>query len=94
MQIVPGIHKHGVINEGHFATEADEKRYRLEENAIDLEVEEGEVVLLNNLLLHRSGVNRNRETTTRNSSDAYMAAATKHVATGKTFPVIFSVKMR
>ena len=31
MQIVPGIHKHGVISEGHFATEADAEKYRLEE---------------------------------------------------------------
>ncbi|RKU13616.1 phytanoyl-CoA dioxygenase [Candidatus Poribacteria bacterium] len=88
MQIVPGIHKHGVINERHFATEADEEKYQLEENAIDLEVEEGEVVLLNNLLLHRSGVNPTGERR-RAFSAAYMDAATKHVSTGETFPVIF-----
>ena len=88
MQIVPGIHRHGVINERHFATEADEDKYQLEENAIDLEVEEGEVVLLNNLLLHRSGVNPTGKRR-RAFSAAYMAAATKHVATGNTFPVIF-----
>ena len=88
MQIVPGIHKHGVISEGHFATEADAEKYRLEENAIDLEVEEGEVVLLNNLLLHRSGVNPTGKQR-RAFSAAYMDAAATHVATGETFPVIF-----
>ena len=88
MQIVPGIHKHGVINEGHFATAADAEKYQLEENTIDLEVEEGEVVLLNNLLLHRSGVNPTGKQR-RAFSAAYMDAAATHVATGETFPVIF-----
>ena len=53
-----------------------------------LEVEEGEVVLLNNLLLHRSGVNPTGKQR-RAFSAAYMEATTKHVATGDTFPVIF-----
>ncbi len=88
MQIVPGIHKHGVLNERHFATDTEIEKHRIEENAINLEVEEGEVVLLNNLLLHRSGVNQTGKPR-RAFSAAYMDAATQSVATGRTFPVIF-----
>ena len=85
MQIVPGIHKHCVINEGHFASEADEERYQLEENAIDLEVEEGEAVLLNNLLLHRSGVNPTGKQR-RAFSAAYMDAGSETCGNRRDIP--------
>ena len=54
-----------------------------------MEVEEGEVVLLNNLLLHRSGVNPTGKQR-RAFSAAYMDAADDNMSTtGETFPVIF-----
>ena len=88
MQIVPGSHKHGVINEMHFPSEADQARYAREEDCIYLEAGEGEAILLNNLLLHRSA--RNPTGNPRRAfSIAYMDAATRAVKTGKTFPVIF-----
>ena len=37
MQIVPGSHKHGVINEMHFPSEEDQARYAREEDCIHLE---------------------------------------------------------
>ena len=88
MQIVPGIHKLGVLNEGHWATEADAEKYSLEDRAIDLEAEAGEALLIHNLMLHRSGVNPTSQPR-RAFSAAYMDAATKFVSTGETFPVIF-----
>ena len=57
MQIVPGIHKEGIINENHFPTASQIEQYQLEERAVDLEMEAGEAVLLHNLLMHRSGIN-------------------------------------
>ena len=88
MQIVPGSHKLGVVNEGHFPSEEDVQKRQFNEKAIHLEAKLGEVVLINNLMLHRSGVNRTSKPR-RAFSAAYMDAAAKHVATGETFSVIF-----
>ena len=88
MQVVPGSHKHGVINEMHFPSEVDQARYAREEDCIYLEAEAGEAILLNNLLLHRSA--RNPTGNPRRAfSIAYMDADTRAVKTGETFPVIF-----
>ena len=57
MQIVRGSHRRGVLNAGHFADEETMAQFP-PEAIIDLEVQPGECVLLHNLLLHRSGVNR------------------------------------
>ena len=88
MQIVPGSHKLGVLNPQHFVSEADQAKYTQENAVIDLEVAPGEAILLHNLLLHRSGVNRT-PTPRRAFSVAYMEAATRDRATGQTFPVVF-----
>ena len=88
MQVVPGSHKHGVINEMHFPSEADQARYAREEDRIHMEAEAGEAILLNNLLLHRSARNPTGKPR-RAISIAYMDAATHAVKTGETFPVIF-----
>ena len=57
MQVVPGSHKHGVITEGHFPSAEQLAEYAPPGAEIDLEAEAGEAILLNNLLLHRSGTN-------------------------------------
>ncbi len=88
MQVVPGSHKHGVINEMHFPSEADQARYARDEDCIHMEAEAGEAILLNNLLLHRSARNPTGKPR-RAFSIAYMDAATHAVKTGETFPVIF-----
>ncbi|MEZ4859965.1 MAG: phytanoyl-CoA dioxygenase family protein [Caldilineaceae bacterium] len=88
MQIVPGSHKLGVLNPGHFVTEADQARYTQEADVVDLPVAAGEAVLLHNFLLHRSGINRTA-IPRRALSVAYMDAATHAVATGATFPTVF-----
>ena len=88
MQVVVGSHKHGVINEMHFPSEADQARYAREEDCIYLEAEAGEAILLNNLLLHRSA--RNPTGNPRRAfSIAYMDAATRAVKSDENFPVIF-----
>ena len=88
VKLVPGSHRHGVINEQHWLDEDQIERYAPPEKVVDLEAEAGEAILLHNLLVHSSGVN----TTTsarRAFSSAYMDAATRTVATGETFPIIF-----
>ena len=88
MQIVRGSHKHGVINPRHFPTEEEQERYIADEDVGDLEAEAGEVILLNNMLLHRSGVNPSPDRR-RAFSVTYMDAATRTLDTGMTFPVVF-----
>ena len=88
MQIVPGGHKVGVVNERHFISEADAEAHALEKRAIYLEAEAGEAILLNNLTPHRSGVNRTSQPR-RAFSAAYMDAATRSRSGNKEFPVIF-----
>lgn len=56
MQLVRGSHSHGVLNSGHFADEDTLAQFP-PEDTIDLVCDAGEVILLHNLTLHRSGVN-------------------------------------
>ncbi len=88
MQIVPGSHRHGVINERHFLSEKEEAEYARAEDVVDLETEAGEVILLHNLLLHRSGRNPTSQPR-RAFSVTYMDAETRTLDTGQTFPVVF-----
>jgi ectoine hydroxylase-related dioxygenase (phytanoyl-CoA dioxygenase family) len=88
MQIVPGSHKLGILNEGHYTSEEDQKTYCTEEKIVDLEAATGEAILLNNWLLHRSAVNQTRQPR-RAFSVTYMDASTKKVKSGNTFPIIF-----
>jgi len=88
MQIIPGSHKLGILNEGHYTSEEDQAKYCKDEDVVDLEVEAGEAVLIHNWLLHRSGLNKTDQSR-RAFSVAYMDADTKNVKSGKTFPKIF-----
>ena len=88
MQVVPGSHKHGVITEGHFPSAEQLAEYAPPGSEIDLEAEAGEAILLNNLLLHRSGVNSTGQAR-RAFSIAYMDGASRSVRTGEGYPMIF-----
>ncbi|MBM3265827.1 MAG: phytanoyl-CoA dioxygenase family protein [candidate division Zixibacteria bacterium] len=88
MQVVPGSHRSGFLNEQHFVSEEDQKKYALDERCIHLEAETGEAVLLHNWLLHRSGVNPTGAPR-RAFSVAYMDADTRNAKTGETFPMVF-----
>ena len=88
MQIVPGSHKLGVLNEGHFISEEEQQQYCKPEKIFDLEVRAGEAVLIHNLMLHRSGVN-STDNPRRAFSVAYMDASTRNVKTGEPYPLIF-----
>ena len=88
MEIVPGSHLHGVINERHFLSAEEEARYAPPGKVEPLEAEAGEAVLLHNLLLHRSGTNPT-DRPRRAFSVTYMEAGTRTLDRGMTFPVVF-----
>lgn len=88
MQVVPGSHKHGVIAERHFPSPEELARYAPEDEVVDIEAAPGEVILLHNLLLHRSGTNPSGQSR-RAFSIAYMDGATRSRSTGAHFPMIF-----
>ncbi len=59
VQVVPGSHQLGILSEqGHTITDEQERVFCPEDRIVDLTMEPGEVVILHNWLLHRSGVNR------------------------------------
>ena len=88
MQIVPGSHRQGIINERHFLAEDEIDRYAPEGAIMELDVEAGESILLHNFLLHRSGINTTAAAR-RAFSTTYMAASTRSLQTGDTFPILF-----
>ena len=88
MQVVPGSHKRGVISKRHFPSEEQLAECAPPGSEIDLEAEVGEVILLNNLLLHRSGINPTGQSR-RAFSIAYMDGASRSVRTGEGYPMIF-----
>lgn len=88
MQIVPGSHKLGILNQDHYTSKEDQTAYCSQDQIIDLVVPAGEAVLIHNWVLHRSGVNKT-DNPRRAFSIAYMDAATRSVKSGQTFPFIF-----
>lgn len=52
-----GSHRRGIISSGHFVEASFVEDEFAAEDIVDLTCDEGEAILLNNLTLHRSGVN-------------------------------------
>lgn len=78
VQVVPGSHRHGLINPTHgsgFLNEAQAKAICTPERIVYLELEAGEVALLHNYLLHASDTNRSAQSR-RAFSVCYMEADT------------------
>jgi ectoine hydroxylase-related dioxygenase (phytanoyl-CoA dioxygenase family) len=90
VQIIPGSHRLGLLSErGHTITPEQEAIYCREEDSRYLEMKAGEVVLLHNLVLHRSGINAT-EQPRRAFSVVYMDAATRDISgRGIVYPVVF-----
>lgn len=90
VEVIPGSHKFGLINPSHpsaFITEEQAAQYAPEDQAIPLELEPGEVLLLHNWLLHRSGVNAT-DIPRRAFSVCYMDARTR-AANGEQYSTVF-----
>jgi phytanoyl-CoA hydroxylase len=89
MQVIPGSHKLGLLSEhGHTITPEQEAQYARDENSVYLEAKAGEAILLNNLMLHRSGVN-SEDTPRRAFSVCYMDADTRSTVDGRSYPKVF-----
>ncbi len=90
MQVIPGSHKHGLFSEhGHTITPEQEAAFARDEDSVYLEARAGEAILLDNLMLHRSGVNT-IDCPRRAFSVCYMDGATRSVRNPEhRFPPIF-----
>lgn len=93
VQVVPGSHKLGLLSEqGHTITPEQEAQYAREEDSVYLEGAAGEVFLLHNWLLHRSGINPTPNSR-RAFSVCYMDAATRSINDpARTFMTVFEEK--
>jgi hypothetical protein len=90
VQVIPGSHRRGIINEEHhsaFLNEAQTREHIAPKNIVWLELEAGEVALLHNWLLHASDVNRSMSSR-RAFSVCYMDARTQ-TNKGERFPIVF-----
>lgn len=90
VQVIPGSHRLGLLTDhGHTLTPEHEAQYVREDEIVELELDAGEVMILHNWLLHRSGVNRT-DTPRRAFSVCYLDARTRRIRDGSSFPVIFA----
>ena len=91
VQVIPGSHRHGLINPAHssgFLSEAQAAAICTPDRIVYVELEPGEVVLLHNYLLHASDVNRSAQSR-RAFSVCYMEAATLFNGKAGKFPAVF-----
>lgn len=79
VQVIPKSHTKGVINRAHhssFLTAEQVREHCLEDEIVNLELKAGQVVLLHNWTLHRSGVNNSKDMARRAFSVNYMDGRT------------------
>jgi phytanoyl-CoA hydroxylase len=89
VQIIPGSHKLGLLSKrGHTLSPEHVEQHCPDSKIVYLELKPGEVVLLHNLLVHRSDVNKT-DTPLRGFIVCYMDARTRRVKDGRTYPVVF-----
>lgn len=90
VQIIPGSHKLGLLSEqGHTISAEQEQRHAPDEKSIYLELEVGQIAVLHNFTLHRSGVNETDEPR-RGFSVCYMDGAIHSLVEGhRGFPIVF-----
>ncbi|MBT3267685.1 phytanoyl-CoA dioxygenase family protein [Candidatus Poribacteria bacterium] len=91
VEVVPGSHTLGLLSKrGHVVSEEDKREHVENHPSVFLELDVGEVVVLHNFLLHRSGVNES-DIARRGYSVCYMDGAIHRTADEdrKTFPMIF-----
>jgi len=74
VQVIPGSHKKGVVNKVHhssFLTEEQVQEHCPESEIVNLELKGGQVALLHNWTIHRSGVNNSKDMARRAFSVNY-----------------------
>ncbi len=91
VQVIPGSHRHGLINptnKSGFLSEAQAAAICSPDRIEFVELEPGEIVLLHNYLLHASDRN-NSSQSRRALSVCYMDAGTFHDGVPAAYPVVF-----
>ena len=91
VEVVPGSHKLGLLSDrGHVVSQEHIKQHAENHPSVFLELEAGEVVVLHNFLLHRSGVNES-DVARRGYSVCYMAGGIHRTndPDKKPFPMMF-----
>jgi len=91
VQILPGSHRHGLINPTHssgFLSEAQSAAICTPDRIVYVELEVGEIVLLHNYLLHASDKNHSSQSR-RAFSVCYMDAGTLEEGRPSSYPVAF-----
>ena len=88
LQIIPGSHKSLIPREGDQLSAEERALHAPDEKRLYLELESGEVTLLHNWTLHRSETNSTNRPR-RAFSVCYCAVATRHLASGGTYPQVF-----
>eukprot|EP00039_Didymoeca_costata_P020448 m.341296 g.341296 ORF g.341296 m.341296 type:complete len:285 (+) comp19986_c0_seq1:101-955(+) len=82
VQVIPKSHKKGVINREHhssFLTEGQINDHCPASEIVNLELKKGQVALLHNWTIHRSGVNNSKDMARRAFSVNYMHGDTRIV---------------
>ena len=90
VQVIPGSHKLGLLcDRGHTITEEQVKEYAPEEKSVYLEAQMGEIFVLHNFLLHKSGINQTNKPR-RGFSVCYMDGTITRINNpNHKFPVLF-----
>lgn len=91
VQIIPGSHRHGLINPTHdsgFLSKAQSAAICTPDRIVYVELEPGEIVLLHNYLLHASDKNHSSQSR-RAFSVCYMEAETLENGSPSNYPVVF-----
>ncbi len=88
LQIIPGSHKSLIPREGDQLSAEERALHAPDEKRLYLELESGEVTLLHNWTLHRSETNSTNRPR-RAFSVCYCDVATRHLASGGTYPQVF-----
>lgn len=88
IRVLPGSHKLGVIENKAFITAQRYRELEQEYKPTFLEFKAGESVVLNNLLLHTSGLNKTDQPR-RAFSSGYLYGNTRRRKDGQAFPLVF-----
>jgi hypothetical protein len=80
VQVIPGSHRNGVVNKAHhssFLTDEQVGEHCPAAKTVNLELVAGQVALLHNWTLHRSGTNQSKDMARRAFSVNYMDGRTQ-----------------
>lgn len=88
LQVIPGSHKHGMINRGHLLPESLEAELAPKDKIIDVEIKAGSCLFFHPAILHRSGINTT--ISPRRAVNAIlMDGPAIHTTRNKPYPVLF-----